>query len=165
MNITALIRAILLHPQFRSTKAKQGLVRSPVEYAVAGMRASGLNCDEANPQWTLESMGQEPFSPPDVSGWKSNSYWISAPGMWGKSQFASSLRWRGVKANNLANSSDLSVADAVSAALEMHGIYEPSAVTVSALRNYVEESRAGSPWAERPGLLYLVPLTPEFQLA
>jgi uncharacterized protein (DUF1800 family) len=30
-----------------------------------------------NPQWYVEGMGQVPFAPPDVSGWKTNRYWVN----------------------------------------------------------------------------------------
>jgi uncharacterized protein (DUF1800 family) len=165
MRIDALVRAILMHPEFLSTRARQGLVRSPIDYAVAAMRHTGLDSSIAHPEWTLEGMGQEPFYPPDVSGWRPNEYWISAPAMWAKSGFASRMRWKGIDAGNLANTRDLSIEAAANAALALHGIDQPSAATMSALRNFIEEERDSSRWAEQAGLLYLSLLTPEFQLA
>lgn len=165
MRVDSLLRAILLHPQFRSTQAKQGLVREPVDYVVSAMRHTGLGLDIAHPEWSLEGMGQEPYNPPNVSGWRQNDYWISAPAQWAKTQFASRMRWSGIEHGNLEDSRSLTVPEAVDAALDLHGIYQPSATTVSALRNFVEEERASSRWAERAGLLFLPLLTPEFQLA
>ena len=55
--------------EFLSTAAKQGLVRSPVEWVVACMRAVNIGADDANPQWWMTEMGQQLFEPPDVSGW------------------------------------------------------------------------------------------------
>ena len=154
-----------MHPKFRSAEARDGLIRSPIEFVVAAMRHTGLPCSIANPQWSLEEMGQEPFYPPNVAGWRQNNYWLSAPATWAKSQFASRMRWTGLEADNLLGSEDLSVDGAVNAALAMHGLDAVSESTRSALRNYVEETRATTPWAERAGLLYLCLLTPEFQLA
>ena len=165
LNITALIRAILLHPQFLSSKARNGLVRSPIEFTVAAMRHTGFGCDVVHPEWTLESMGQKPFDPPNVAGWKQNGYWISASSHWARSQFASHLRWITNRGGLLEGSDSLSVEDAVNAALLQFGLYGVSQNTFSALTNYVEEERASSRWAERPGLLFLSVLTPEFQLA
>ncbi len=165
MRIDALVRAILLHPEFRSTRARQGLVRSPFEFVVAAMRYTGLPSSVAHPEWTLEPMGQKPFDPPNVSGWRQNEYWISAPAMWAKSNFASHMRWRGIDAGLLANTASLSVDGAVNAALALHGIDRPSATTIAALRNFVDEERSSSRWAEQAGLLFLTLLTPEFQLA
>ncbi len=166
MRMDALLRAMLLRPEFLSSRARQGLIRSPIEFTVAGMRYSGLPCAEAHPEWTLESMGQEPYAPPNVAGWKQNRAWISAPAMWAKSSFASRLRWRGIEVvGSLAGTRSLSVEAAVTAALSMHGIDQPSPATVASLERFVTEERATSRWAEQAGLLYLVPLTPEFQLA
>ena len=113
-------------------------------------------------------MGQQPFYPPNVAGWRQNRYWISAPAMWAKSEYASYLRWqRFDTTGNLANSRSLSVDQAVANALTLFGIDQPSGTTVKALRQFVDEERAGSQWVEgeKAGLLYLIPLTPEFQLA
>jgi len=165
MEIKPLIRSILLHPQFRSTKAKQGLIRSPIEYAVAAMRASGLSCAEAHPEWSLRPMGQQPFYPPNVSGWKQNRYWVNASALWAKSQFASTIRWELFNGGELADSNSLSAPDAVEAALGRFGIVDPSAVTRNALVDYVTIERQSSAWSERAGLLLLPLVTPEMQMA
>ena len=46
-----LVRAIFMHSQFTSTKAKQGLVRSPAEWVAACMRVTNITAENANPQW------------------------------------------------------------------------------------------------------------------
>ena len=38
-----------------------------------GTRPPGT--DRLNPQWYTESMGQVPYNPPNVSGWRSNAAW------------------------------------------------------------------------------------------
>ncbi|MGI9611784.1 MAG: DUF1800 domain-containing protein, partial [Acidimicrobiales bacterium] len=165
MEIKPLIRAILLHPQFRSTKAKNGLIRSPIEFVVAAMRQSGFGCDVARPEWTLHSMGQEPYVPPNVSGWKQNGYWVNSSGLWAKSKFASRIRWRLYHLDELDGSSSTTPAQAADAALARFGIVAPTASTRNSLIAYVENERANTSWGERAGLLYLPLLTPEFQLA
>ncbi len=165
LNITQLLRAIFEHPQFRSEKAKQGLVRSPIEFVVAAMRHTGIGCSEANPQYTLRGMGQDPFRPPNVAGWKQNEYWISAPAVWAKSKFASGLRWNQNNAGVLAGLKDLTVEQSVQTALNHYGVTTASATTTTALRRYVESTRATTKWAEPAGLLMLPLLSPEFQLA
>ncbi len=167
MRIDALLRAILMRPEFLSTQAKQGLVRTPIEFVVAAMRHTGMPCSEAHPEWTLDGMGQAPYYPPNVSGWRQNRYWISAPAVWAKSNFSSHLRWRTMQVNNLlGDTQSHQLADqAVAAALAAFGIDQPSATTTASLRQFVEEERTSSRWAEQAGLLYLTPLTPEFQLA
>ena len=47
MNITALLRAIFMRPEFRLATTRNALVRSPVEWMVATMRHLGM--DAADP--------------------------------------------------------------------------------------------------------------------
>jgi uncharacterized protein (DUF1800 family) len=101
LNITSLLRAILLHPAFTSATAKQGLVKQPVEWAVGLARAFGLTADltAAAPAGTsgatppasptgrgsggstlstiLTLLAQEPFNPTNVAGWPQNTYWLN----------------------------------------------------------------------------------------
>ncbi len=165
MEIKPLIRAILLHSQFRSQRAKQGLVRSPIEYVVHAMRMTGLPCDQAHPEWSLTMMGQTPYGPPNVAGWKSNGYWINAAAVWAKGNFASNVRWTLFNQGRLADSASKSVTQAVDDALALFGIVSPSAATRNALIGFVTQERATTNWAERAGLLALPLLSPEFQLA
>jgi uncharacterized protein (DUF1800 family) len=165
MEITALARAILLHPAFRSDRARRGLVRSPIEYVVAAMRLAGLSCDEAHPEWTLGAMGQRPFHPPNVAGWKQNEYWLTSAAVWAKVEFASNVRWQLYNRGDLSDSRSKSPAGAVDSALARFGIASPSAATRDALIRYVESERQVTAWAERAGLLMLPLLSPELQLA
>ncbi len=101
LNITSLLRAILLHPAFTSAAAKRGLVKQPVEWAVGVARAFGLTADLApeapagtsraappasgtargNGRATLGTiltlLAQEPFNPTNVAGWPQNTYWLN----------------------------------------------------------------------------------------
>jgi uncharacterized protein (DUF1800 family) len=92
LNITSLLRAILLHPAFTSPTAKQGLVKQPVEWAVGLARAFRLTADltpapagagatSANGRVTLSAiltlLAQEPFNPTNVAGWPQNAYWLN----------------------------------------------------------------------------------------
>ncbi|MEL7158609.1 MAG: DUF1800 family protein, partial [Actinomycetota bacterium] len=165
MEIRALVRAILLHPQFRSTRAKQGLIRSPIEYVVAAMRVTGLPCSEAHPEWSLKAMGQQPFYPPNVSGWRQNGYWVNESAAWAKSRFASGIRWDLYNRGDLVGVDDLSPEAAATAALDHFGITVPSARTKAVLTEYVRNERQHNGWADRSGLLMLPLLTPEFQMA
>jgi uncharacterized protein (DUF1800 family) len=93
-NVKQWVREILIHPQFYSTTAKQGMVRSPVDYVVAALYHTGLTTTATEPQWSLEDMGQQPFYPPNVAGWKMNRYWVNASAMGGRAGFARHLTWR-----------------------------------------------------------------------
>ena len=89
-----LLRAIFLHPEFYSTTASQGLVRSPVEWVVACLKALGMTAVERNPQWWMDQMGQQLFYPPNVAGWKNNAYWVNSTALWARADFARNLTWR-----------------------------------------------------------------------
>ncbi len=165
MNIRSLVRAILLHPGFRSTRARQGLVRSPIEYVVAAMRVTGLSCEQARPEWTVGDMGQAPFYPPNVSGWRQNGYWINESSAWAKARFAGYLRWQLYKRGDLEGVRDLSPEAAATAALDHFGLTVPSDRTRAVLAEYVRNERRHNRWSDRSGLLMLPLLTPEFQMA
>lgn len=164
-NITALLRAIFMRPEFRSQKAIDGLVRSPVEFVVAAMRHTGYACAEAQPQWYVDAMGQKLFDPPNVSGWRQNEYWISSAAMWAKARFADRIRWTAYNDGAFADYETFTIEASVARALETFGIPEVSPATETALVNFVTTERASERWAEQAGLLFLPMLTPEFQMA
>jgi uncharacterized protein (DUF1800 family) len=165
LHIGTLVRAIFLRPEFYSVKAKTGLVRSPTEFVVAAMKASGLGADVAHPEWFVDAMGQRLFEPPDVSGWKSNGAWISSSATMGRSAFARFLTWKANDAKRLVETKGLPPATAVQKVLDAFGITAPSAATRAALERFVVSERAARGWAEQVNLFTLVMLTPEFQLA
>ncbi len=75
------LKALLTREEFYDPAVKRGLVRSPVEYIVAVLAATGRRSLGTAPLWRMEGMGQRPLYPPNVSGWKHNSYWINAAAM------------------------------------------------------------------------------------
>jgi uncharacterized protein (DUF1800 family) len=165
LNVKALVKAMFLRPEFYSTKAKRGLVRSPIEYMVAAMKGTGLPASVAHPEWWCRGMGQVPFSPPNVSGWRPNAYWISASAQWAKVSFANYLRWKAGETKVLENIERLAPADAVKTALRQFNIDNAGTQTKAALQRYVERERVTDRWAERSNLLFLTMMTPEMQLA
>jgi uncharacterized protein (DUF1800 family) len=87
------LRALLLRPEFYSTEVRQGLVRSPVDLMVTYLFATGLRASTVVPLWWLEAMGQRPLTPPDVSGWKHNSYFVNASAMSHRALAARFFMW------------------------------------------------------------------------
>ena len=79
--ITPWVRALLLRPEFYAADVVQGLVRSPAESMVAFMYATRPTCAATLPLWWMDGMGQRVLAPPDVSGWKHNSYFVNASAM------------------------------------------------------------------------------------
>ncbi len=165
MRADAVLRAIFNRPEFRSEKARTGLVRSPIEFTVAALRHSNLTSSDIDPQWYVGEMGQSMYDPPNVSGWQQNGYWISSSAMWAKARFASNLRWRAYDNEFLADSPDLPTATSVDRALDTFGVFAASARTKASLTDFVTTERSTSRWAESSGLIFLSLLTPEFQLA
>ena len=88
------LRAMLTHDAFYTTAVKQGRVRTPVEFVVATLVALGMRSEEAAPLWLMQGMGQRPFFPPNVSGWKHNGYWVNASAMSKRTDVARNMAWR-----------------------------------------------------------------------
>jgi uncharacterized protein (DUF1800 family) len=87
------VTAMLTHPDFYADSVKQGLVRTPVEYVVALLVATGKRSRDANVTWLMEAMGQRLLYPPNVSGWRPNGYWVNASAMEGRARTAQSFFW------------------------------------------------------------------------
>ena len=83
-NMGAVMKALLLSPQFSSSQAYRSRLKSPVEFAVGAYRALEVQgTGKALPAITF-NMGQEVFNPPNVAGWpgdKVSSAWLNS-GTW-----------------------------------------------------------------------------------
>jgi len=167
MEIRPWVRALLLRDEFYSPTAKQGLVRSPVEFVVAVQYHTGLRGADVHPEWTLDGMGQVPFAPPNVAGWKSNAYWTSASQFATRADFARGVTWdlRADGANDVGRGR--TPAQAVDHVAGMFGV-TLSAVSRDALLSYVQVQRSHEPWVgwwESTNLLTMAMLLPEFHVA
>jgi len=176
LNAGEALRAVFMHSRFRDQRAVSGLARSPIEYMVALMRHTGIDCALAHPEWFLGPMGQEPYRPPNVSGWRSNEYWISESAMWARGSLAGYLRWKTYERGDLKDVAEVTSwsprtfryteGQVVDRALANYGITLRSSKTRQALIDYVRsERKAENPWGQRAGLLMLPLLTPEMHLA
>ncbi len=176
LNITQALRALFLHPQFRSERARTGLVRSPVEYVVAAMRHTSTDCSVTHPEWFLAGMGQRPFFPPNVSGWRQNEFWISAAAGWSKIHLASHLRWLAYNRDDIADANEVvdwtpvtfkyTPEQSVDKAIWNFKLGAVSPTSRQKLIDYVRAERSSDHrWAERSGLLMLTLLLPELQMA
>jgi uncharacterized protein (DUF1800 family) len=168
LSIADLVRAIFNHPQFVSTEAKQGLVRSPAEWVVACMRACAITAGDANPQWWMEDMGQQLFEPPNVSGWRPNEYWLTTSRLWARANWTRYVIWQNDVQDTLSSITSMSVHDAVQHAFDVFGIDSPSAHTRATLEAWLTAQRADTnAWANWTfiNLLTLVMLSPEMTLA
>lgn len=83
-NMGAVMRALLLSPQFSSPKAYRARIKSPVEFVVGVYHSLGLQGDGMGLHDVITRMGQTIFDPPNVAGWpgdKVSSIWLSS-GAW-----------------------------------------------------------------------------------
>jgi len=87
------VTAMLTHPDFYGDAVQRGLVRTPVEYVVALLVATGRRSREADVTWLMDAMGQRLLFPPNVSGWRPNGYWVNASAMEGRARTAQSIAW------------------------------------------------------------------------
>jgi uncharacterized protein (DUF1800 family) len=76
LDVTALLRRMLLHPDFVAPATRSALVRTPVDLVIGLARAFGIRPDASFVQALLR-LGQVPFVPPDVAGWPANEAWLS----------------------------------------------------------------------------------------
>lgn len=76
LDVAALVKAMLLHPDFLAEPTRTALVRTPVEYVVGIARTLRLTLERTDVE-ALGRLGQVPFEPPDVAGWPSNEAWLS----------------------------------------------------------------------------------------
>jgi uncharacterized protein (DUF1800 family) len=171
--IRPLLRALFLRSDFYTDTAKQGLVRSPVEYIVATMHALRINADDLHPEWFHSQMGQELTSPPSVAGWKWNEYWLSTSALKTRGDFATHVHWKlgDLSRHPLGAISELAwnepwptPASAVTTLLTAMDV-TVSAGTRLTLENFITNSRANNRhWNEDMALVLLL-LCPEFNLA
>jgi hypothetical protein len=83
-NMGAVMRALLLSPQFSSAKAYRSRLKSPVEFTVDAYRALGINTNGSGLPAITTLMGQTLFDPPNVAGWpgdKVSALWLNS-GTW-----------------------------------------------------------------------------------
>ncbi len=83
-NMGAVMRTLLLSPQFSSAKAYRNRVKSPVEFTVGAYRALGVQGDGQGLPAITTLMGQTIFDPPNVAGWpgdKVSALWLNS-GTW-----------------------------------------------------------------------------------
>lgn len=168
LDITTLLRAIFLRPEFYSPTAYQGLVRSPVEWVVALMRTLNVTAEDTNPQWWMSDMGQQLFEPPNVAGWKNNAYWISTTALWARADFARYLTWFVNDSGFLNQIPGLSVSAGVQAAFDAFGVDSPATATRTHLQTWLTGQRAApGQWPDWQfiNLTTLTMLSPDFNLS
>jgi len=91
-SMRAVVRALLLSPQFQDRSSYYARYSWPVEFVARALKEVGWMGFSANSAMTpLQNMGQTLFEPPDVAGWDLGPAWFSTGAMLARMNFASSL--------------------------------------------------------------------------
>lgn len=93
MRIGAVVEAILRSDAFYSPRAYRAIVRSPVEYVVAAVKALGAQERIATlgAARLLTNMGQTLFEPPNVAGWPGGATWLNSSTLFARLNFIDQL--------------------------------------------------------------------------
>jgi len=132
------------------------------------MHHSGLNAQTLGLSWRAESMGQVLFNPPNVAGWKANSYWLNTSALSGRANLARSVAYNLRKNGGFDFIYTMGTAAAVDHVATYFGITSMSAVTRNALiaaHQAEKDTTRGSEWWAPTNLLTTTMITPEFNMA
>jgi len=171
------LRVMLTRPEFYSAEVRRGLVRSPTDLMVAYLVATGLRARDNVPLWIMESMGQRPLFPPNVSGWKHNGYFVNASAMSGRTSAARHIAWRTMR-GYWDGDGKINLAGGSISRSQIEGTYrdDPNGLVDRTLalmsltvttesRNALYAYAGGSEWWERNELIALALMTPEMHVA
>lgn len=86
-DLKALFKRIFLSTAFFSDRAKEGIIKSPVEHHIGFMRTTGLTLSPNRIDSSLNDSGHRPSQPPTVNGWPSGEFWLSSQGMLERANF------------------------------------------------------------------------------
>jgi uncharacterized protein (DUF1800 family) len=175
-NIGAFLRTMLNRPEFYTDNAKNGRVKSPMEWLVGIYQAAKVSvpmpanqsAPEANEAFILREnlavVRHEMFEPPNVSGWKVNDVWLSEAITWGKQYMVerAAIYATSTVLQSLASQPPAQVATELIAAF---GIDRVTPGTVSAITQFIAAERQQPTIPEYQALVQVAALTPEFQMA
>lgn len=164
MEISALVRAVLLHDDFWDESAHWAQVKSPFDYVVSVIQRTGIPAEDFGLRWRMEIMGMVPLDPPSVAGWGKGMAWLSTASAWGRGSFASSLRWRDEMDGHLEGLQGMSRGAAVDAILAFYGVENVSSATRNGLLDWFDDAQASHSWSITPQARMLGALVPEFQV-
>jgi hypothetical protein len=106
-NMGAVMRTLLLSPQFSSAKAYRSRLKSPVEFTVDAYRALGIKANGSGLPAITTLMGQTLFDPPNVAGWpgdKVSALWLNSGTWMSRLNYIDLLLVRGTSAHGSSTS-------------------------------------------------------------
>ncbi len=95
--LAPLLEVILRHPDLYANLDAPDLVKPPIVFVASGLRMTGRFITSNDWSWLLDNMGQVPFYPPNVSGWKQGPAFLNANTAHAYWQTADYLLYRTVK--------------------------------------------------------------------
>jgi uncharacterized protein (DUF1800 family) len=168
LELKPLLVALFNRSEFYSSTAKQGLVRTPTEYALQLMYRTGLKSTDLGLSWSAERMGQVLLNPPNVSGWKANAYWLNTSALSGRAALARDITWRLRDNAGFDNLYGLTSDAAVDFVASYFGVAPLSSVTRAALVVAHQAQRASTQpndWWAPTNLLTMTMISPEMNMA
>ena len=169
-DMKAVMREVLLSPQFWDDSAIWARYSSPLEFVVRLIKDVGWKGFSVNDALTpLSNMGQILYDPPDVAGWDWAQSWFSTGSMLARMNFGSTMALN--QRFNLATTASphaRSVDSLLSWVMSSMKTERFDDAVVAELRNYLS---ATGPWignttqlqAKVPGLVHLLSATAEYQ--
>jgi hypothetical protein len=106
-NMGAVMRTLLLSPQFSSAKAYRSRLKSPVEFTIGAYRALGINANVSGLPAITTLIGQTLFDPPNVAGWpgdKVSALWLNSGTWMTRLNYIDLLLVRGISAHGSSTS-------------------------------------------------------------
>jgi uncharacterized protein (DUF1800 family) len=172
-DMRAVMREVLLSPEFQDESAYFARYSWPVEYVVRALKDIGWSGFSVNDALTpLANMGQILYEPPDVAGWDAGQAWFSTGAMLARMNFAATLA-----SNQRFNlTTAVRAADATRTPDALLSYFIEALVTAPLDTGVVSEwsayLRATGAWtgseaqlqAKAPGLVHLIAGSPEYQL-
>jgi uncharacterized protein (DUF1800 family) len=86
-----LVKAILTDPTLFESIGEPNMIKPPVVYVVGAIRALGLGVTDSTANDYLDAMGQQPYFPPNVSGWEGGLAWLNTDTALARFSFISAL--------------------------------------------------------------------------
>jgi uncharacterized protein (DUF1800 family) len=170
-DMRAVVRAVLLSPEFWDPSARFARYAWPAEFVARAIKDVGWSGFTAFSTLTpLSNMGQILFDPPDVSGWDLGQSWFSSGAMLSRMNFASTIAAN--QKFNLAaaaKSHSATPAAVLAWALDAMQTAPMDSAAINELSNYLT---ATGPWTgsdaqlqtKVPGLVHLIAGSSEYQL-
>jgi uncharacterized protein (DUF1800 family) len=171
-DMRAVMREVLLSPEFLDESAYFSRYAWPVEFIIRSLKDIGWNGFSVNDALTpMSNMGMILFEPPDVSGWDAGQTWFSTSAMLSRLNFAAQLAANqrfnlatAARANNATSSPEALLAFVTTALAS-------APLSLSVTGELAAYLRATGAWtgsdtqiqAKAAGLVHLVAGSPEYQ--